>query len=58
MPPMQAPSPPVEFAPQEHTDFIFQVYSWPAFLATVGAAALALAAVVWYWRRSRRRDES
>jgi cell division protein FtsW (lipid II flippase) len=55
---MQSQPTPLEFVPEEHTDFIFAVSSWPALLATITAAVLALAAiVVWYRRRRRRRDE-
>jgi LPXTG-motif cell wall-anchored protein len=56
---MQAQPTPVEFVPQEHTDFIFQVQvtNWPAFLAAIGAAALGLGFLLYRWRR-RRRDES
>ena len=55
MRPMQAQPTPVEFIPQEHTDFIFAVPSWPAFLVTVGATAFALTAIVVFFRRRRRR---
>lgn len=55
---MQAQPTPIGFVPQEHTDFIFQVHvtNWPAFLATIGAAALGLGFLLYRWRR-RRRDE-
>jgi cell division protein FtsW (lipid II flippase) len=51
---MQAQPTPVEFVPEQHTDFIFQfeVTSWPVFLTAIGAAALALVLVV-RWRRRR-----
>jgi cell division protein FtsW (lipid II flippase) len=48
----------VEFIPQEHTDFIFQVSGRPGLLATVAVATLGLAlAVAWYRRRRRRREQ-
>jgi cell division protein FtsW (lipid II flippase) len=54
---MQAQPTPLEFTPAEHTDFIFVVSDWPAFLVTVGAVTLAMVTLVWYWRRRRTRDE-
>jgi hypothetical protein len=55
--PMQTQPTSVEFVPEEHTDFIFEVSNWPAllaFLALVGAAALTLAFALSRYRRRRR----
>ena len=55
MRPIQAQPTPVEFVPEQHTDFIFhfEVTSWLVLLAATGAA-LMLALVVRHRRRRRR----
>jgi hypothetical protein len=53
---MQVQPTPLEFVPQEHTDFLFQVHvtNWPAFLTAIGGAALGLGFLLYRWRQWHR----